>query len=200
MIGKEVSAAEWNKRLGISNGEDVSNALRRFHERAIIPHEPIWDIDVPVSPHLPMLGIACVGIESLSLGVALSEHSHYQRFAVCKSFAESIGRWSDFRGRIERESRLHARICTVATMLNARLLRTAWAQCKSLWPEGARMPRSIEAKAYESFAGTLIHVVVFLAIGEQAMAEMLKPWIDLMLAGNFPIGLTNRDTFVILTR
>ncbi|GEM_PF-4767969 len=202
MNGTPVSATEWSERLNIdaTHGEYVETVLRDFHERALVLREPLWGDTIEMRQRLQRMGIACVDAESLALQVAPYNPDLYGQFEILESFGKKVWDWGGLYARPKSDPRLIALIRTAARMLESNLLDDAWTRLEMTWAIGTRIPRPLAAKLYESFSSTILHIVVIAAVGDEAKAEAIAPWGDLMLQGNFPLDTTRRDTFAILTR
>lgn len=218
MIGQETTPTEWSERLGTNKSQEIVEMLHCFHERPLVLRDPIARMRIVTRPLLEAIDVRCRNIAPLTL----MDVAKNPELVIDSTFAGVIFDWGNICARAESEehkepgedesaaiigtpqpqcaSPLIELTNTVGKMLEERLAKPAFAEIARSLPIGSGLPRDIEGATFDGFWMTLTHLVVFLAIDDEESAKILHPWCDFYTNGNLPIGLTEDNTFLFLTR
>lgn len=218
MIRHETPALEWNERLGTPNGVQIAQVLRHFHQRPLVLRDPIPNIASVTRPLLMSIDAECGGIIPLTL----MDVAKGPKLTIDRTFGDIVWDWGNLFARARaaedgdiddgdlaavikarRPRRMNPLLeltNTAAIMLEERIVKPAFAEIARSLPIGTGLPRIVKHAAYDGFFITLMHLVVLIALGDQENDVPIGAWCDIYLRGNLPIGLTEDNNFLLLTR
>lgn len=156
MNRRETSALEWNERLGTTNGNQIAQVLRHFHERPVLLTPPLDHLEATARPFLEALGVNCRDIAALTLADLKTNPD----IVVKGPLADIVWKWGNLRERAEEcdDSGVAALevMNTAACMLDERLVRPIFWELSRGLPQGAVLPQNIQVATFEGLAITFL--------------------------------------------